>query len=106
MTISATGALTMAVGDNNPVNANISGSAGDVTMLQLSLSASATEDIEINSIYFTTSGSGIRVDEVVNPDIRIYRDVNNNGVYESATDQLIEPRLIPVRTITFQAIPR
>ncbi len=89
MTVSATGALTMALGSNNPGNANISGGASDVTMMQLNLSASATEDIEINSIYLTTSGSGIRIDEVVNPDIRIYRDVNNNGVYESGTDQLI-----------------
>ncbi|KAA3616963.1 MAG: T9SS C-terminal target domain-containing protein [Calditrichaeota bacterium] len=89
MTVSATGALTIALGDNNPGDENISGGASNVTMLQLKMSASSTEDLQINSLYFTTSGSGIRNDEVVNPDLRVYRDVNNNGVYESGTDELI-----------------
>ena len=89
MTISSTGALTIALGDNNPGDENISGGAQNVTMAQLRLSASAVEDIEINSIAITTTGSGIRNDEVVSPDMRIYKDVNNNGVYESSIDELI-----------------
>jgi hypothetical protein len=89
MTVSNVGALTMALGANDPGNENINGAAQNVSMLQLNLTASSVEDIQINSILITPTGSGLVRTEIVDPEIRIYRDVNNNGVYESATDQLI-----------------
>jgi uncharacterized UPF0146 family protein len=89
MTVSATGALTIALGSNNAGAANVSGTAGNIGMMQLRLSASATEDIEINSIYLTTSGANLIRNEITDPEIRLYRDVNSNGIYDSGTDQLI-----------------
>ncbi len=87
--ISSTGTLTMAIGPNNAGAENVDGTSQNIVMMQLQLQASAVEDIQINSLSLTTGGSGFRNDEVVSPDIRIYRDMNNNGVFDTGIDELI-----------------
>ena len=79
----------MAIGPNNAGAENVDGTSQNIVMMQLQLQASAVEDIQINSLSLTTGGSGFRNDEVVSPDIRIYRDMNNNGVFDTGIDELI-----------------
>ena len=52
------GVLTVTLGNASPAGTAINRSATGVVMLQLALAASATEAIGIDSITFSTSGSG------------------------------------------------
>jgi len=109
MTVSTTGALTIGLGSNDPGTENINGSAQNVTMMQLRLSTSAVEDIQINSLRITpTRHALLGRGEIVNPDIRIYRDVNNNGIYDATVDVLIVSRnwnsSFSATTVTLSAV--
>ena len=58
-------------------------------MLQLQLDAGSDEDVVVTSLRLTPTSSGFRTDEIEGPDIRIYNDVNNNGILETDIDEFI-----------------
>jgi hypothetical protein len=91
MTISSVGQLTVAAGSANPANTTISNSDTNVEMVQLALNANPTENIRVTSIVFTASGTADDRNAAAGGDladagVRLYRDVNGNGIYDSATD--------------------
>ncbi|MFN7133977.1 MAG: hypothetical protein ACK4N5_18010, partial [Myxococcales bacterium] len=83
-TIATSGSLTIATGFANPGPTNESASASGLSMLQFSLSASTVENVTVTSITLRGSGSGN--DESAIAAVKLYRDVNGNGLLETSTD--------------------
>lgn len=89
LTVINVGALTLTAGLNNPGSTNETSSSLDVEMLQMYIAASSLENIAIDSLIISAAGSGNDATALANNGVRVYRDVNANGVYESGTDVLI-----------------
>ncbi len=82
-TISSTGQITLGTGASNPGASNEGVSAQDIVVLQFTLAANETEDIEISRVDFTASGSGNDAGDLI---ASLYQDVNTDGVYQSGVD--------------------
>ncbi|HES59488.1 MAG: T9SS type A sorting domain-containing protein [Calditrichaceae bacterium] len=87
-TIGATGSLTLSLGTNTPPAGTESNSAANVEMLQMKLTASGVEAINISQIIFTASGTGHDRNDVVNNSVRLYRDNNDDGLLDAGDTQL------------------
>ncbi|MEJ2544727.1 MAG: T9SS type A sorting domain-containing protein [Calditrichaceae bacterium] len=87
-TIGATGSLTLSLGTNTPPLGTESNDATDVEMLQIKLTASGVEDIDVTEIIFTASGTGQDRNNVVNNSVRLYRDENDDGLLDGNDTQL------------------
>ncbi|MCM8824207.1 MAG: hypothetical protein NC822_06000, partial [Candidatus Omnitrophica bacterium] len=83
---SGTGSLSLNPGPNNPSDTNIGNNAQNLVMLQLSLSASSLEDINISSITFTGSGSANEVEDISS--VELWLDNNDNGILDGSDTQL------------------
>jgi hypothetical protein len=89
MSVSSVGTLGINLSANNAGNQNVSGNAGNLVMMSLDLSDNNVEDLIITGIRITPTGSGLVRDEITDPELRIYNDINKNGSYDSATDPFI-----------------
>jgi hypothetical protein len=87
-TIGVTGSLTLSLGTNTPPAGTESNSATSVEMLQVRLTASGVEDINISQIIFTAGGTGHDRNNVINNSVRLFRDVNNDGLLDGGDTQL------------------
>ena len=57
--------------------------------MQINLSASSVEDINISRLVISHQGSGDPVNDIVAEGVLLARDVNNNGIYEPGTDVVL-----------------
>ena len=87
MTVSNIGVLSISAGDNNPQASNEGNDASDVPVLQLHLAASNAESLDVDSIAVTLTGTMNHGTDVST--VKLYRDVNSNGLFDAATDQAI-----------------
>jgi DNA-directed RNA polymerase delta subunit len=90
-TVTDQGLLQVALGPNDGGNKEILyGYSGAVVLMQLNVAASTTEDIRLNSVYckVATNGGDLRND-FSDPDVRVYLDVNNDGLLQSGSDLLL-----------------
>ena len=83
-TISNVGALAVVNGDANPVARTISSTEQSLSMYQMKLSANLAEDVEITSITFNQSGTAGESTDI--DSVKLYSDVNDNGIYDPAYD--------------------
>ena len=88
-TISNVGSLTLAAGPQNPAPSNVSNDAADLAMLQVRFTTSSPEQVRISSFRLTAGGSANDTVDIKSNGIRVYRDVNSNGVYDSGSDVLV-----------------
>jgi len=86
-TVSATGTLVLDEGTNNPDARNIASDETGLTMLQLEITAGATEAVDISSVTFSTTGTGDESADLTSA--RIFQDVNSNGDYDLGIDSQI-----------------
>ncbi len=89
ITVKNIGTLTMVPGDNNPVDGNIVAGSDEVPMMQIKITGSDVEDIETNTFTFTAQGTGNDVTAIDTGTINLYKDVNNDGAYQSEIDIFI-----------------
>ena len=90
LTVSDVGTLTVAIGSNNPAPASIGNDSQDVEMLQIALTASSGENVEISAITFTATGTaddrsdtdGGDLEDSTSGSVFLYNDTNGNGVYD------------------------
>ncbi|RLI52754.1 MAG: hypothetical protein DRP09_17260, partial [Candidatus Thorarchaeota archaeon] len=82
-----TGSLTVSAGPHNPPDSTAASNAQDVEMLQLSLSASSVEDINISSITFTASGTADDSQDISS--VELWLDTDNNGILDTSIDTQI-----------------
>ena len=75
-TISTVGTLTMALGSANPTASVEAFDADSVSMMQLKLSANSVENVGVDTLFITVSGTGDRSHVSA---AKLYRDANNNG---------------------------
>lgn len=81
--------ITVAEGGNIPGPTNEQSSASDLEMIQVSLTAGASEPILISSLTFTASGTGDDVAEIIPDSVRLYVDTDDNGILNSSGDTLL-----------------
>ena len=97
--------LALLTGSNNPIAHSISASENNLELLQLNLGANSTEAINISSISFDTNGTA---DESTDIDsVRLFMDVNENGIYDISYDNQIGTTLTSFTNnglITFSGI--
>ena len=86
-TISSVGAVTVALGSNTPASTNEATGGTGIAMMQLALSANATEDVNLTSLTLATSGTADESTDI--SQVRLFEDVNDNGTLELATDNLL-----------------
>jgi hypothetical protein len=106
MTTIPTGILTISLGTNAPASNTdvIEGTLG-VVMLQLNLSADATENIDISSITFTHTGTG-----VINPlpmDVAafaLHLDADGSGTVNAGDSLITSAATVTATTITFSGL--
>lgn len=89
MTVSSTGTLTIAVAATNPGAVNFSDPATNLTMLAFTMTANDVEDINLSSITVRAQTNDIINSEITTPDIKIYEDVDKNGLLNVAVDRFI-----------------
>lgn len=71
------GTLAVAAGGANPPAAGSAPGSLDRPLLQVDLSAGATEDVRIRRLQFTLAGTGPAL-----ADVQLWRDVNDNGAVD------------------------
>lgn len=103
-TIDAVGSLSLFVGSSNPATAEVS-YPDDNPMLQIKLSISSIEAINIDNITITHLGTGDPVNDIVSNGVQLIRDVNNNGVYDGGTDNTLDNTNFSGTTATFTLAP-
>lgn len=99
-TIDAVGSLTLFTGDYNPGVSDITEQL-DFEMLQFKLEASSIEDIQVNSLMITHQGTGNPAGTILPDGVQLVRDVNNNGLYDSGTDNILATTNFSGSTATF-----
>jgi hypothetical protein len=88
-TITNSGSLTLSEGDYNIQPSNITVDATEVPMVQVKLTASSAEDIEVNNITLRAGGTFAPEDDISSYGIELYEDVNNNGTIDNGVDEFI-----------------
>jgi class 3 adenylate cyclase len=78
------GTLTVALGPGSPLASNEINTAQNLPILQLRLSASAAEDVQITSLTITALGSGN--DAAHLSEVRLAFDANSDGAFDPAVD--------------------
>jgi hypothetical protein len=98
---SSTGALTIALGPNNPFASNEINTAQNLPLLQLRFTA-ATEDVQINALTLGSFGTGNEAANV--QDARLYLDANSDGALDPSDILLGTAQTVPVDDgpVTFQ----
>ena len=91
-TVSSSGSLSMGPGNNNPGASNEPASATDLVILQVKLTASSVENININSIRIDASGTGHDVNNINNNGVSLYNDVNGDGKLDGGDTQIDQSR--------------
>ena len=89
-TVTATtsaGALFIGAGGDNPISRNIEDGAQDEVMLQVSLTASTLENIDITDITFDMSGTGDESNDLIRA--RLYNDIDGDGQLNESMDTQI-----------------
>ncbi len=99
-TIDAVGSLTLFVGDYNPGVSDITEQL-DFEMMQFKLEVSTIEDIQVNSLTITHQGTGNPSGTLLPDGVQLVRDVNNNGLYDSGTDNILATTNFSGSTATF-----
>jgi hypothetical protein len=103
-TIGTVGSMSVLIGDYNPGTAEID-AIDDYEMLQFKLTASSIENVEVNSFTVTHQGTGDAVNDIANNGVHLVRDVNNNGIYDSGTDNILASTNYSGSTATFTLAP-
>jgi hypothetical protein len=85
ITTSGAGSLSVSLGGNNPTPGQVTYPAADVSMLQMSLTASSMEGVQISRIQISSAGTG---DEASGVSVRLYDDVNGDGQFSAGDVQL------------------
>ncbi|HYE99986.1 MAG TPA: hypothetical protein VEJ18_13795, partial [Planctomycetota bacterium] len=102
---SSVGSLSAAIGPASPFPSNELRGAVNLPVLQLRLSASAAEDIQLTAL--TISAQGTLDDPLHIREVRVWLDADSNGTLDSAVDLLLGgPRtyLADQGSITFPAL--
>jgi hypothetical protein len=99
-TIDTVGSLTLFVGDHNPGVSDITEQL-DFEMLQFKLEVSTIEDIQVNSLTLTHQGTGNPAGTILPNGVQLVRDINNNGLYDSGTDNILATTNFSGSTATF-----
>jgi hypothetical protein len=86
-TISQSGTLSVSLGSNSPGATNESAEGSGVTMLQFALSSSQVESFSVTSI--TVKGAGTGNDATNVSSVKLYRDVDGDGVVDVGSDVLL-----------------
>ena len=87
MTVSNVGVVTIATGEDNPGTSNEGAGAADIPLLQLKLTASNAETLRVDSIAANMIGT-LSHDTGLTA-IKLYRDLDENGAFNPATDYAI-----------------
>ena len=103
-TIDAVGSLSLFTGDYNPGVSDITDQY-NFEMLQFKLEASTIENIQINSITITHQGTGDPGATLLPDGVKLARDVDNNGVYDVGTDNILATTNFSGSTATFTLSP-
>jgi hypothetical protein len=85
ITTSGGGSLSVSLGGNSPTAGQVTYPATDVSMLQMSLTASSMEGVQISRIQISSAGTG---DEASGVSVRLYDDVNGDGQFSAGDVQL------------------
>ncbi|MHC5081090.1 MAG: hypothetical protein ACYTHN_18930, partial [Planctomycetota bacterium] len=85
ITTSGAGSLSVSLGGNSPAAGQVAYPAADVSMLQMSLTASSMEGVQISRIQISSVGTG---DEASGVSVRLYDDVNGDGQFSAGDVQL------------------
>jgi len=88
-TVQNIGTLSLAVGPFNPGASTISANETNLPMLQFRLTASSAEAVAVDTVIITAQGTADDTADIALNGIRLYKDVNSNGIYDASTDQLI-----------------
>ncbi len=83
-TVRDVGTLTLQAGTANPASSNEGNGETGIAMLQIQMNASSAESLAVQSMTITSSGT---IDESADvAGVKLYRDVNNNGVFDPTQD--------------------
>ncbi len=86
--IQGVGQIQVAEGTNSPADGGVPEGATGAVVLQLEVTAGNAEAINLSSITLTASGT--LNDATAFTSVELYRDANNNGVYNAGTDPQID----------------
>ncbi|MBI2931957.1 MAG: hypothetical protein HYY16_09920, partial [Planctomycetes bacterium] len=91
---SSMGSLTVQLGPNSPTPSNQLNNAPNVSMAQIRMTASAVEHIQLSSLRVTAVGTGNDALHIAG--VRLFHDVDNDGLLDPDTDQLLaDPLTFP-----------
>ncbi|MBD3264546.1 MAG: hypothetical protein GF375_05555, partial [Candidatus Omnitrophica bacterium] len=82
--------LGVFTGNNNPGDSNETQSATGVEMLQVRFETDSIEDVIVTDIELTPSGTGNDSSDLPSGAVQIYRDENDNGIYDPSVDIYID----------------
>ncbi|MBI2930505.1 MAG: hypothetical protein HYY16_02545, partial [Planctomycetes bacterium] len=102
---STVGSLTVQLGPNSPPASTQLNTAQNLSVIQLRLAASSQEHVRIDSLRVTGTGTGDEAAHISG--VRLYHDVNGNGLLDPDIDVLLAgPMTYPVDdgAITFQGL--
>jgi hypothetical protein len=85
ITTSGAGSLSVSLGGNSPQAGQVTYPAAGISMLQMSLTASSMEGVQISRIQISSAGTG---DEASGVSVRLYDDVNGDGQFSAGDVQL------------------
>ena len=100
LTSTPTVVVNLALGGNDPSGSYVFDQA-DVTGIQVQLSASAAENVLIKQLVFTESGLVSPDTEVKGGTVRLYQDLNGNGVLDGDTLLVGNQSLDSAGAVTF-----
>ena len=89
MTISDVGTINIALAATNPGAENFNGTAPNMTMLAFTITANDVEDVSIDYITIIPETNDLLRNEIENPEVNIYEDVDENGILNVAIDRFI-----------------
>jgi hypothetical protein len=89
-TVSSIGSVTFSIGENDKGATFEAASAHNLSMLQIKISASAVENININSITLTAAGSGHDLNDLNGSGngVSLYLDNNSDGNIDAGDTQI------------------
>jgi hypothetical protein len=91
MRIVVPGTLSISPGPRNPQNTYETMRSQNLAMLQVAMAASEHEDLRVERMTVHASGTGHDVNHVAAGSVRLFLDVDRNGIW-SAPDEEIEPK--------------
>ena len=93
-TITNIGTMSIFAGDNNPGVANIDATT-DYEMLQIKMSVSTIEAIDVDDLTITHIGTGDPANDLASNGVQLVRDNNNNGVKSGGKSKRRTKRIFP-----------